>query len=105
MMENKISGLLGLCRRAGKLSKGHDASVSSIKKGRAFLAITCSDCSERLKNEIKDECNFNGRGVLYADAAFTMEELQLATGIRAGVITVDEANLAKELYKLTGGND
>ena len=105
MMENKVKGLLGLSRRAGKLSPGHDAAVSSIKKRKAFLAITCNDCSQRLKDEIKDECNFDGRNIPYRDAPFTMEELNVALGIRAGVIAIDDKNLAKELYKLTGGNE
>ena len=105
MIDDKVKGLLGLCRRAGKLSIGHDASVSSIKKRNAYLAITCFDCSKRLKDEIFDECNFDGRNIPYIDSKILIEELNVSIGIRAGVITVNEKNLAKELRKLAGGNE
>lgn len=106
MINDNIKGFLGLCRRSGKISPGHDAAVASIKKGKAVLAVTCCDCSQRLKDEIADECSFNGRNVRYLNAAFTMQEAALAMGMRAGVFTVDDRNLADRLYGyLTGGNE
>ena len=101
MINDNIKGFLGLCRRSGKISPGHDAAVASIKKGKAVLAVTCCDCSQRLKDEIAD-----GRNVRYVNAAFTMQEAALAMGMRAGVFTVDDRNLADRLYGyLTGGNE
>lgn len=104
MINEKLKGFLGICRRSGKLSAGRDASVASIKKRKAFLTVMCSDCSQRLKDEISDECEFHGRSILCITAPFTMNELYTAVGIRAGVFTVDDENLAKKLYDLTGGN-
>ena len=104
MMAEKLKGLLGLCRRAGKLSVGHDASVTAIKGGKAFLAVTCADSSQRLKKEIADECAYNGRNVKYADSDFTMQELFTAIGAKAGVIAVEDSGFADRLYDyLTGG--
>lgn len=103
-MAEKLKGLLGLCRRAGKLQIGHDAAVALIKGGKAFLAVTCADSSQRLKREIADECAYNGRNVKYADANFTMQELGTAIGTRAGVIAVEDSGFADRLYEyLTGG--
>ncbi len=104
MISDNLKGFLGICRKAGKISPGHDAAVAAIKQGKAFLAVTCTDSSSRLKREIADECAFKNRKVKYADASFTMEELSLAIGTRASVITVDDRGLAAKLYSIiTGG--
>ena len=105
-MNNDLKGILGLCRRAGKMSLGHDASVTSIKQRKAFLAITCSDASDRLKKEIAEECGFDSRKTKFLVADFTMQDLGLVIGKKTGVFTIDEENFAKRLYTiLTGGHE
>ncbi|MBR5320454.1 MAG: ribosomal L7Ae/L30e/S12e/Gadd45 family protein [Clostridia bacterium] len=104
MMNNNLNGLLGLCRKACKMSIGHDAVIGSIKQGKSKLAITCSDASPRLKKEIFDECTFNNRNIRFIDAPFTMSELGFAIGKKAGVISIDEEGFANKLYSIiTGG--
>ncbi len=104
MLNNELRGLLGLCRKAGKLSLGHDASVTAIKQKKTYLAVTCSDASDRLKKEIADECSFNNRNVKYIDAPFDMKELSFAIGTRAGVFTVDDSGFAEKLYSIFTAN-
>lgn len=103
MMTDNLKGILGLCRRAGKMSIGHDAVVSSIKNRKSYLGITCCDSSQRLKNEIKDECSFNNRNIPYIDADFDMKELSLCIGTRAGVISIDDRGFANKLYSILNG--
>ena len=67
MINDKLKGYFGLCRKAGKMSLGHDAVVTSIKKRNAKLVLTCCDTSQRLKNEMKDECSFDNRNIKYID--------------------------------------
>lgn len=100
MMTDNLRGILGLCRRAGKMSIGHDATVSSIKNRKAFLSITCRDTSERLKKEIADECEFQNRNIPYIDAEFDMKELSLCIGTRAGVISIDDRGFANKLITI-----
>ena len=59
----EIMGFLGLSRRAGKLSCGHDAVIESIVKDKAELIILSSDASERLKNEIKHAASYGNRNI------------------------------------------
>ena len=40
-----LLSLLGLARRAGKLSLGNDAAVESLRKGQARLVLLASDLS------------------------------------------------------------
>ena len=44
-MNNKQLSLLGLCKKADKLSMGHDSSIAAIATGRAKACILCEDAS------------------------------------------------------------
>ncbi len=104
MMTDNLKGFLGLCRKAGKMSLGHDAVITSIKKRKAKLVFTCCDASERLKNEMKDECSFDNRNIKYIDTSFTMKELSFCISSRAGVVSIDDYGFAEKLETiLTGG--
>lgn len=106
MIDNKLQGLLGLCRKAGKMSLGHDAVITSVKKRKSKLVITCCDASDRLKREMQDECSYDNRNIRYTDVLFTMQELSFCINARAGVISIDDSSFADKLYMiLTGGNE
>lgn len=106
MSEKRLKGLLGLCRRAGKMSLGHDATVAQIKKRKAILAVCCKDSSERLIREIRDECSFGGRNVTFITADITSDEIYFYIGAKPKVFTVDDKGFADMLISdLTGGNE
>ena len=102
MISDNLRGMLGLCRRAGKMSLGHDAVITSIKKRKAKLVITCCDTSDRLKREMQDECSYDNRNIKYIDVAFDMKELSLCINARAGVISIDDSSFAEKLYSIIG---
>lgn len=99
-MYKKALSLLGIARRAGKLSTGHDAAVSSIVKNSAKLCIVSSDASDRLKKEFSHSCTFGGKNIPVIFANFTATELSAAIGIKAAVITVDDEGFAKKIQQL-----
>ena len=106
MADSKIRGHLGLCRRAGKMSLGHDAAVTQIKKRTAFLAVCCKDASERLIAEIHDECGFAGRNVHFITADITSDEIYYYIGAKPKVFTINDKGFADMLESdLTGGNE
>lgn len=100
MITDNLKGAFGLCRRAGKMSLGHDAVVTAIKKRKAQLVITCSDASERLKREIGDECSFDGRNIKYIDAPFKTDELAFCISSKAKVISIDDRGFAEKLITI-----
>lgn len=51
MMDDKALGLLGIARRAGRLSLGHDAAKGAVLAGRARLCLISADASDRLERE------------------------------------------------------
>ena len=73
-MENdKALSMLGICRRAGKLSCGHDAAQTAIKHGHARLCLLSSDASERLCEEFERACSSEGRSVPLIKTGYTMQ--------------------------------
>ena len=99
-MNDKVFGMLGLARRAGKLSPGHDAAFESIAKGKARACFLCSDASDRLKREFDRTTKFEGRDVPLYEVPYLKDDLYAATGIRAAVFTIDDEGFAKKILML-----
>ena len=52
-MTNKLIGLLGLTRRAGKLTTGFDAVAGKVAAGQAGLVLLAADLSEKTEKELR----------------------------------------------------
>lgn len=84
---DKVLGMLGLAKRAGKLSTGEFLCDKSIKNGQSRLIIIASDISENGRKAVCDACNYYG--VQYIEYG-TAEELGHCTG--GGKRTVASVN-------------
>ena len=100
METDKTLSMLGICRRAGKLSCGHDAAESAIKHGRARLCLLSSDASPRLSAEFSRAASCEGRSVPVIKTPYTMEQIGRATSLRSAVLTVDDEGLASRINDL-----
>lgn len=94
MVDSALS-LLGLCRRAGKLSLGHDACKLALNSGNAVMCVICSDASERLNDEISGIAKAKGVGIY--DVKYSMTDIKQALSFKAAVFTVDDEGFAKLL--------
>ena len=106
-MNDRVLSLLGLCRRAGKLSCGHDAAIASIVKNSAKLCILCSDASPRLVSEIEHAASYEGKAITVLKTDYTLYDIASAVGTKAKVFTVDDEGFAlriKEIYTAERGN-
>lgn len=99
-MNDRFLNLLGLCRRAGKLSLGHDASFGSISKSKAKLCLLSSDASDRLKKEFLRSATFEDRKLEVVELDYTMEQIQFAIGSKVAVMTVNDKGFARKLTEL-----
>ncbi len=105
-MNDKFLSLLGMARRSGKLSTGHDAVISSVVKSKARLVILSSEGSDRLKNEISHACSYGGKNIPVLFTDYTTGELSKAIGIKAAVISLDDEGFAKAAAdKYTNNSD
>lgn len=96
-MSDPFLNLLGLARRASKLSPGHDAALASVLKRKAELILLTSDASERLEREFTRA----GEGRIHMiKLRYTMDEIYHAAAVRAAVLTVDDKGFVRKLQEL-----
>ena len=91
----KLYGMLGMAKRAGKVTTGAFICEKMIKSNRAKLVFLASDASDNTKKSIKNSCEFyNVKLIEFSD----METLGHYTGggDRA-VISVNDDNFAKAI--------
>ncbi len=94
-MSEKLLGLIGLAKRAGKVSSGEFICKQSIKSKKAKLVIIARDASSNTKKSIKNSCAFYK--VKYIECA-TMQDLGKFTGGgERAVISINDENLAKAI--------
>ena len=96
----KLLSLLGMCRRANRLSCGHDAAIGSVRSKNAELCLLSSDSSQRLRNEIEREAAFGGRNIPVRVLSSTIDEIGKATGLKSAVVTVNDEGFAKTMLGL-----
>lgn len=96
---NKLLNMLGLARRAGKISQGAFICGKTIKSGMAQLVILAEDASDNTKKSIKNSCDFyNAKLIEYSQ----MSELGHAVGASAprSVISINDKNFAKAIMDI-----
>lgn len=91
------SGLLGICRKAGKLKLGMDMAKGACETGEAKAVFTASDLSQKSQKEIRFSCAKNGIR-LYA-LGMDMQQVADAVGKRTGILAVTDGGFAKALAK------
>lgn len=97
---NKLLSMLGMARRAGRLSMGHDMAAKSVASGKARLLLFAKDISDRSKKDMlflteKQQCSID-----VVQLSATIDEIHFAVGYKAGILTVDDENLAAKIKSL-----
>lgn len=100
-MSDKFLGLLGICRKAGKLTCGAAKTDELIKQGKAVVVFTACDLSSKTEKELRFSANKNNTAVVRTD--YSIEQLSAAIGIPAGVLGVSDNGFATALNKLIVG--
>lgn len=92
---NKTLSLMGLAKKAGKLTAGHDAVMSCVKKGTASAVILTSDASPRHKKELEN-VGFRGK-ILCIEA--DMLEAGCVLGQKSCIFSVDDGGFSQAIEK------
>jgi len=97
-MDRKVSSLLSLCKRAGKLSTGEFSCEKALQRDKCRFLIIATDASE---NTIKKFSN----KALYYEVDFkiyeTREELSKSIGeANRVVISINDENFANKIKDL-----
>ncbi|WP_085832759.1 L7Ae/L30e/S12e/Gadd45 family ribosomal protein [Clostridium merdae] len=97
-MTNRVLSLLGIARRAGRLSLGHDAVDEALKKREAKLIVLAQDVSARTATHAQKAAQqAEVPCLILADG---MDEIGMAIGKKIGVIAVNDQGFAKRLTEL-----
>lgn len=96
----RLAGLLGLARRAGKLTTGFDAVMESVALGKAVLIMTAADLSEKTEKELRFANE--GKAVSIQKLPLDKEELRHALGLfkPVGVLALEDKGFAASVLKL-----
>lgn len=89
--------MLGICRKAGKLTVGAVKTTESLKRGRTKLTVVASDISAKTEKELRFHSAENTE-VLRIES--NIDELSAALGIKTGVVGVEDDGFAAALLKL-----
>ena len=91
----KILGMIGLAKRAGKICAGGFLCEDAIKKRTSKLIIIAEDASEKSKKSITDSCKFYK--IPYLE--FSGKELlgKYCGGGERSVVSVNDKNFAEAI--------
>lgn len=99
-MNHKLLQLLGMARKANRLSLGHDAALDAVLAKKARLCLLTSDASERLEREFTRAARDYENKLEIVRIPFTIHEIHAAVRFKAGVLTVNDDGFAKAVRKL-----
>ena len=77
-MNDRVLGMLGLAKKAGKTVSGEDKILEAIRNGKAKLVIIAGDASENTKKRFKDKCAYYHIGVYEYGTKVTLQHAALA---------------------------
>lgn len=97
-MNDPILSLLGLCRRAGRMSIGCDPVKSSILKGETRLVLFAGDISRNTEKDIMYLIEEYHKDLIRLNS--TKDEIGTALGKYASVVSINDAGFAKKIKKL-----
>ena len=99
-MNERLSGLLGLARRAGRLTAGFDAVKELLAAGRAQLILLAADLSPKTEKELRFAA---GDAVPLLSIELTKDEIGHAGGWNkpVGVIATEDKGFAAAMMQAT----
>jgi len=95
--KEKLLGFISLCRKAGKLCVGFDATKDKILRGQVYLLLLAEDASAKTKKEFTYFCSQDEIPVM--TVPFTKAELALMLGREIGVMGVMDDSFAQGIQK------
>ncbi len=96
----RVAGLLGMARRAGRLTTGFDAVAALAAGGTAAVVLAAADLSEKTEKELRFASRNHPSPFLRL--SLTKEELGRILGLKkpVGVLALEDRGFAASLIKL-----
>ena len=95
---DKVYGLIGLAKRAGRIACGEFLTTGAIKENSAQLVILASDASFNTKKKITDSCKFYN--VCLVEYGTKDEHGRYTGGADRAVVTIKDKGFADAILKI-----
>lgn len=92
----KLLSLLGMARRAGKLSTGFESVKESALRKKSFLILCSADLSPKTFKEL----SFAAEQKNCERSTFSMDEISNAVGTKTGCVSINDRGFADAVRKL-----
>ena len=97
MQKQAVLNLLGLARRASRLTTGDQFVLSAILTGEAKLVFVASDASANTRKKFSDKSSYYQVPLV---TMFSKMDLSQAIGSDRAMIAVTDAGFAKKMQEL-----
>ncbi|MGX5377446.1 YlxQ-related RNA-binding protein [Ligilactobacillus sp. LYQ135] len=97
MNKAQVQNILGIARRARKITTGENLALKAIQKNQAQIVFLASDSGKATQKKFQDKCNYYQ---IPLSLAFTRLELSIAIGQSRSVIAVTDPGFGKKLKSL-----
>ena len=104
-MADKLLGLLGMARRAGRLSMGFDAVQGGVRDRSVKLVLLAADSAARTEKEVRFSVEKAGSSTPIYRVAADMEAIGAALGMQkqVAVLGVLDEGFAKAVGEIVAG--
>lgn len=90
----KLSNLLGLAQRAGRVISGEELVVKAIQTGQAQLIFLAKDAGPNLTKKVTDKSNYYN---IEVSTVFSALELSIAIGRNRKVLAIVDTGFSKKM--------
>ncbi|HNZ99571.1 ribosomal L7Ae/L30e/S12e/Gadd45 family protein [Ruminococcus sp.] len=94
----RTADLLGICIKAGRVVKGFDSAVETLKNGTAHCILTAADASEKTVKEVDFHCK--KYSVRHFATELTKADIGRLWGKETAVIAVTDKGFADGFGKI-----
>lgn len=98
MHYQKLTGLISICRKAGKMAMGFDPALEAVSAGKAYGIMTAQDISPKTYKEICFHCQ--KKRIPVCTLPLTQEQIGFAAGRRAAVTAILDKGFFDSMQKL-----
>ncbi len=95
---DKLLSLLGLARRAGRLTLGFDAVCGSVQKQESKLILTAEDVSEGTMRKLNNR--LSGMEIDIREIPFGLDQINAAIGKPVRIISINDSGFARRMIEL-----
>ncbi|HIW11889.1 MAG TPA: ribosomal L7Ae/L30e/S12e/Gadd45 family protein [Candidatus Salinicoccus stercoripullorum] len=97
-MMDKILNLLGIAKRAGRLTTGEEKTIESVRGRSAKIVFLASDAGASTSKKIRDKCSYYDIPLI---DEYTNAELSQATGASNRVVlSITDPGFSKKMLEL-----